>query len=69
MQRGNPIIRHNQNNFESSSLDPRKGKLHFANINVTFTSLSKTFFQKFVFLGKTRATLLLLSLCFSIAHV
>ena len=35
--------------FERSSLDPRKGKLHFANINVTFTSLSKTFFQKSVF--------------------
>ena len=38
--------------FESSSLDPRKGKLHFANINVTFTSLSKTFCQKFVFSSK-----------------
>ena len=24
--------------FESSSLDPRKGKLHFANIKVAFTS-------------------------------
>ena len=38
--------------FESSSLDPRKGKLHFAKINVTFTSLSKTFCQKFVFSSK-----------------
>ena len=55
--------------FESSLLDPRKGKLHFANINVAFTSLSKTFFQKFVFPAETRATLLLLSLYFSIAHI
>ena len=38
--------------FESSSLDLEKGKLHFANINLTFTSLSKTFFQKFVFSSK-----------------
>ena len=38
--------------FESSSLDPRKDKLHSANINVTFTGLSKTFFQKFVFSNK-----------------
>ena len=38
--------------FESSSLDPRKGKLHLSNINVTFTSLSKTFCQKFVFSSK-----------------
>ena len=54
--------------FESSSLDPRKGKLHFACINVTFTSPSKTFCQKFVFPAKTRTTLLL-SPCFSIAHI
>ena len=38
--------------FDSSSLDPRKAELHFANINVTFTSLSKTFCQKFVFSSK-----------------
>ena len=45
--------------FESSSLDPRKGKFYFANINITFTSLSKAFCQKFFFSAKTRATLLL----------
>ena len=38
--------------FESSSLDPRKGKLHFVNINVTFTSLSNTFCQKLFFFSK-----------------
>ena len=38
--------------FESSSLDPRKSKLHFVNINVTFTSLFKVFCQKFVFSSK-----------------
>ena len=38
--------------FESSSLDSRKGKMHFVNINVIFISLSKTFFQKFVFSSK-----------------
>ena len=55
--------------FESSLLDPQKGKLHFANIHVTFTILSKTFFQKFVFsTTKICATLLLLSPCFSIPH-
>ena len=36
--------------FESSSLDPRKGKLHFANIKIAFTSFSKTCCQKFIFL-------------------
>ena len=35
--------------FESFSLDPQKCKLHCANINVTFTGLSKTFCQKFGF--------------------
>ena len=38
--------------LKSSSLDPQKGKLHFANTNVTFTSFSKTFCQKFVFSSK-----------------
>ena len=38
--------------FASSSLDPRKSKLHFANINVILTSLSKIFCQKFVFSSK-----------------
>ena len=38
--------------FESSSLDPPKCQLHFANINATFTNFSKTFCQKFVFSGK-----------------
>ena len=38
--------------FESSSLNPQKDKLHLANINVTFTSLSKTFCQRFVFSSK-----------------
>ena len=47
MERKLPLL-----SFESSSLDPQKGKLHFANINVTFTSLSKTFYQKFVFSSK-----------------
>ena len=31
---------------------PKKGTLHFANINVTFTSLCKTFCQKFAFSSK-----------------
>ena len=55
--------------FESSSLDPRKGKLHFANINVTFTSLSKTFCQKFVFSSKDSCNASSIFPCFSIAHL
>ena len=38
--------------LKSSSLDLRKGKLHFANTNVTFTSFSKTFYEKFIFSSK-----------------
>ena len=54
--------------FESSSLDPRKVKLHFANISVAFTSLSKTFCQKFVFSSKDMCNASFI-VRFSIAHI
>ena len=47
--------------IESSSLDSRKGKSHFVDNNVTFTSLSKTFRPKFVFSRKDASNVFLLS--------
>ena len=55
--------------FESSSLDPQKGQLHFADINVTFTSLSKTLCEKFVFSSKDSCNASSIVPCYSIAHI
>ena len=61
------ILRLKQENF--FTLDRRKGKLHFANINVTFISLFKKFCQKFVFSSKDSCNASSIVPCFSIARI